>query len=148
MKKFLKLTVVLTVLCIIGTFVILCACADKPERKLQSFKLGEVYGQFNKEPLYIEVTMSDEYRCNFTIEDKEQIDEIYSFVSEQVWYLYEQETIPPGSNKSVKFVFNDDSCFSIGTRSLIYRGETYLMTNSMELDIMLEEIGREKGVIS
>ena len=142
-KRFLiALLLGIAVLCVSG-------CTAKPEQqKLQSFKLGEVYGQFNKEPLYIEVTMSDEYRCNFTIEDKEQIDEIYSFVSEQVWYLYEQETIPPGSNKSVKFVFNDDSCFSIGTRSLIYRGETYLMTNSMELDIMLEEIGREKGVIS
>ena len=110
MKKIFKLSVVLTALCIALMIASLCACAAKPEQpqKLQSFKLGEIYEEFNDEPISIEVNMSDEYRGSFTIEDKERIDEIYSFVTEQVWFLYE-DVLPPGSNKSVKFVFDNGS---------------------------------------
>ncbi len=83
---------------------------------------------------------------SFTIDDKATVDEIYSVVANQVWYLTE-EPVPPGSNKDVKFVFGGNSYVLIGTANLIYRGETYV-TGSAGLDIRLNEIGLEKGAIS
>ena len=144
MKKGFKYAIVSMALCVAGIVSMLCAC--QKESPLKSFKLGEVYGQFNGEPLYIEVTMADEYTGSFTIDDKATVDEIYSVVANQVWYLTE-EPVPPGSNKDVKFVFGGNSYVLIGTANLIYRGEMYV-TGSAGLDIRLNEIGLEKGAIS
>ena len=139
--------VIIVVLCIVGIVIALNKDTIFTESKKQSLKIEEVYEQFHNEPQYIEVTMNDEYTGSFSINEKEYIDEIYQIICSQNYVLY-KEVLPPGSNKSIKFIFYDDISISLSTRYITYSGCIYLASQSIELDNLLIKIGLEQKAIN
>ncbi|MDE7380164.1 MAG: hypothetical protein K2N14_03830 [Clostridia bacterium] len=150
-KKCFKLVTVLAFICAIVFSIGFCACNNSSGNgmndNIQSFKIAEVYEQFQSQPLSVEVRMNDGHEGTFTIDDSEQIKQIYSLVVNQEYNLMEG-MLPPGSNKYLKFVFDDNSEFSCSSRYVYYLNECYLGSNSLELDVLLVSIGLEKEAIS
>lgn len=149
MKKMhaIALGIGVTVLCIIVTFIILWLSGVFDRSTKPTIKAVDAYSALRDLPIEIEVQMDDEYIGTFTVNKDEQIKQIYDLVTSMEYHYYD-ESIPPGSNTFLKFIYPNEAVIYISSRSIKFNGESYLADNYRELDNLLVSMGLDGGFIT
>jgi len=146
-KRIIGLTVGLIALIIAVAFIILWLVGVFDDNYENTYKANELYTELNSSPNKIEVEMDDEHVGNFTVEEADKIEQIYTLVT-SLNYRYSKGAIPPGSNIYLKFIYPDDKVIYFTSRSITLNGRQYLAEAYRELDDLLITMGIDGGFIS
>lgn len=147
-KKHIVGLIVGSIALIIAVALIILWCTGVFSNSSQKpVKANELYTELNSLPQKIEVEMAGEYVGNFTVEEPEKIEQIYSLIM-STDYHYSKESIPPGININIKFIYSGSNAVYLSSRSIIYDGRQYLAESYQKLNNLLISMGIDSGLIS
>lgn len=146
-KHLIGFAVGFIVMIIAVTLIVLWCTGVFAKHSDKTVKANELYAELNHLPDKIEVEISSEYSGKFTVEETEKIDQIYTLIM-SANYRYSKDSIPPGNNIYLKFIYPDNKVVNLSSRSIVLDGKRYCAESYRELDNLLIAMGIDSGFAS